>query len=176
MIRRLIILFNLLLITNVICYGQNSIGNPYTKQLLQQANLMGDALIKGDYDTFCKYTHPSVIKGVGGKNEMIKSIVGLNKTLKQQGASIDGFAMNNPGKIIKMNNELQCTLQQRVNITFGKKKGFYSSTLIALSTDGGKNWLFATAVNKDLAAMKKTLPNLSMDIVISPDTPLKYYK
>lgn len=177
MIRRFIILFNLLVFATVICYGQrtSSSENPYKKQLLEQANLMGNALMRSDYDTFCKYTHPSVIKGVGGKGEMIKSIVELNKTLKQQGAFIAGFLISNPGKIIKTNNELQCTLQQRVNMVFGKKRGFYSSTLIAISADGGKNWLFATAVNKDLAAMKKVLPNLSMDIVILPTTPLKYY-
>lgn len=176
MTKRFIILFNLLLITTTICYGQTSTSteNPYAKLILQQANLMGNALIKGDYDTFCKYTHPAIIKGVGGKKEMIKSIIELNSTMKQQGASMDGFIINNPSKIIKSRNELQCTLRQRVNMTFGKKRGYSLSTLVAISADGGKNWLFATTTNKDLAAMKKVLPNLSMDIIIPPDVPFKF--
>lgn len=44
------------------------------------------------------------------------------------------------------------------------------STLIAISTDNGKNWYFVDTPGKDIQTMKKALPNLSGELVIPKET------
>ena len=95
--------------------------------------------------------------------------------MKTQGMTFNNITFDNPTKIVKSGDELQCTLQQHTTIKLANGRAVATSTLIAISKDGGKNWLFVDTSNKDAAAMRKALPNLSAAIVIPPQQKPVFY-
>jgi hypothetical protein len=48
------------------------------------------------------------------------------------------------------------------------------TTLIAISSDGGKNWYFIDTSVYNVNDLKKAMPDLSPDLVIPPAKPPKF--
>jgi hypothetical protein len=146
-----------------------------TDNACQQANTMGHAFLKEDYQTFAKYTYPTLLRSMGGENKMAATLKQVTDGMRLKGMSFSDIVVDSPSKIIKNDGELQCTLQQHTTIKLPNGRAITTSTLIAISKDGGKNWLFIDTSNKDLAAMRKVLPNLSSTIVIPPQQKPVFY-
>ncbi len=146
-----------------------------TVQVQQQANLMGQAFIKGDYQTFARYTYPSLVKAMGGESRMAATLTQTVSDMQTKGMTFNSISVDGPSKIVKSGNELQCTLQQHTTVKLANGKAVATSTLIAISQDGGKNWWFVDTSNKDAAAMRNALPNLSTAIVIPPQQKPAFY-
>lgn len=92
----------------------------------------------------------------------------------------DGFdflnaTLGNPSEIITINNELQCTLPQNIEMKVPNGRLVSQSTLIAISSNGGENWYFIDTSGKDIQAMKRMFSNLSEKLVIpQQDKPIFY--
>jgi len=168
----------LLFMFNILAsYGQSKplTGSLLSDRVQQQANLMGEAFIKGDYQTYTKYAYPGLVKAMGGQSHMVVTLIQTVSDMQAKGMTFISIDVDSPTKIIKSHNELQCTLQQHTAIKLTNGKAVATSTLIALSEDGGKNWFFVDTSNKDATAMRKSLPNLSPLIVIPPQTKPVFY-
>jgi hypothetical protein len=150
-------------------YSQKTSSNNavLTNEVKKQANEMGDTFIKGDYKSFVKFTHPTLIQVMGGENKMIATLTKTINQTKSQGVSFLSIVFDNPTKIVKTKNELQCTIVQHLTAQVPNGKTTNSSTLIAISMDNGKKWYFVDTTNKDISQIKQLLPNLSSEIVIS---------
>jgi len=153
--------------------SQNELSNP---RVIVQANEMGNAFLKEDYKIFAKYTYPAMLNSMGGESRMATALANNANSMKMQGMIFDNITFDKPSKIIKNDNELQCTLQQHTTIKLPSGRAVATSTLIAISKDGGKNWLFVDTSGKDAATMKKALPNLSAYIIIPPQQKPVFYK
>ncbi|MDB5150142.1 MAG: hypothetical protein JWQ57_4162 [Mucilaginibacter sp.] len=157
-------------------YSQSASENkPSIARMQEQANLMSKAFLKGDYQTFAKYTYPAIVSAMGGESRMATVLANSVGSMKTQGMTFDNITFDTPSKIIKSGNELQCTLLQHTAIKLVNGRAVATSTLIAISKDDGKNWLFVDTSNKDAAAMRKALPNLSTAIVIPPQQKPVFY-
>jgi hypothetical protein len=154
-------------------YGQIKESIPNLKQ---QADKMGNAFLKGDYKTFAKYTYNKIVEMMGETNNMVEVLTKTAANLKAQGMSFSSIIFGEPSTIVKSGNELQCTIPQHTEIKLSAGGRIVAtSTLIAISTDNGKNWTFIDTSNKDMATLRKTLPNLSSGITIPPpQPPVKY--
>lgn len=161
-------IFLLLVVGNFSGYSQKTSSNTtvLTNEVKKQANEMGDAFIKGDYKYFVKFTHPTLIQAMGGENKMIATLTKTINQTKSQGVSFLSITFDNPTKIVKTKNELQCTIAQHLTAQVPNGKTTNSSTLIAVSMDNGKKWYFVDTTNKDISQIKQLLPNLSSEIVI----------
>jgi hypothetical protein len=149
---------------------QNSI-----KNLKQEANNMGSALIAGDYTTFAKYTYPPLVKAMGGVAKMKEKLEETVNNMHQQGMNFSKITFAEPSKIIMSQKEYQSTILQHTEIKLSKGRIVSSTTLIAISTDNGNNWTFIDTTNKDMQMLRKALPNLSSSIYIPPQSPpVKY--
>jgi hypothetical protein len=137
-------------------------------KVLEQANLMVQALLKGNYQTFIKYTHPVIVDKLGGESQMVTVITNGVSKMKTEGMIIDNIVVDKPSIIVRSNDELQCTLQEHLTIVLANGKLVAISILIAISKDDGVNWWFLDTSDKELAAIKKILPNLNEAIVIPP--------
>lgn len=133
-----------------------------------QANQMGRLYKSGDYKGYVKYIHPVIIKAAGGETKMIELLNAQDTQIKNKGIVINGIVFNPPSEIIKIKNELQCTISQHTELKPAKGRIITYTTLIAISTDNGKNWKFIDTSNKDIAEVKKTFPNLSDKITLPP--------
>lgn len=140
--------------------------NPYASVIESQAKKMGNAFIQKDYLNFVKYNHPAVVSKMGGKTKMVAI---MEKGVKEMGAdnvSFEKITFNSLSEIFKVGSELQCTINQ--NLTMKVTGGHLTaiSTLVAISSDKGKNWFFVDASTKGLSALKVILPNLSSKLKI----------
>src|SRR3569833_324014 len=154
-----------------ITYGQPTAAadNPAMSILIkEQANAMGQAFLREDYDVFAGYLYPAIINSMGGKKQMAATLGNTVSNLKANGMSFSDINVDNTSKIVKMHNELQCTLQQHTTIKTPNSKVVTTSTLVAVSEDGGKHWFFIDTSNKNEKDIRKALPNLSPNIVIPP--------
>ena len=139
-----------------------------------QAIEMANALVKKDFPAFLKFMHPDILKYAGGKEKALQKMDTANKMATQLGASIKKILIGTPGKIINYKNQLQATLPQSTEMTTGFGNVTLETTLIAISTDAGKNWYFIDTSIYNMKDVKKALPDLSPELVIPSPKPPKF--
>jgi len=162
--KKQIILLSIILIAAFSTYAQNT----PEQNLLNQANDMGEKFIAKDYKGFLKYTHPATIKTMGGDKAMLAEVTKSFQEFERDGIKILGITFGVPAKILSVNNELQCTLPQSIEMHIPTGKVTAISTLLAISEDQGKNWFFLDTGSNDLMTMQLLLPQLSDELVIPP--------
>jgi len=145
-------------------YGQNT----PEQNLLTQANDMGEKFIAKDYAGFLKYAHPATVKTMGGEKKMIADTAKSFREFEMEGVAFLDLKFGIPTKILNVENELQCTLPEMIEMQVKGGKLTTTTTLIAISEDNGKNWYFLDTGSNDLMTMKLLLPKLSDDLVIPP--------
>lgn len=138
------------------------------KNLKQQAEKAGNSMVHGDYKMLAKYTYPPIVKMMGGAENMEAAVQKLMANMKAQGVTFNKVSFGEPSKIMKSGKELQSTIPQHLEMQVKDSKLVNTSTLIAISGDNGANWTFVDTSNKDMATIKKLLPNLSPAISIPP--------
>jgi hypothetical protein len=141
------------------------------KIVMQQANIMEQAFISGDYKIFAHYTYPEIVKMTGGEYKMAEALAKITNDMKIKGMLFNSIVFGEVSKIVKSGNELQCTLPQHTEIKLSAGRAVSTSTLIAISTDRGSNWTFVDTSNKDITTIRKLLPHLSNAIIIPPPQP-----
>ena len=135
---------------------------------------MGKALLKKNYNTFAKYMHPQVTQAAGGSGKLIQQMDTANAVAAKFGAEIKKVLIGNPSAVVKFNKELQATLPQYTEMKTNFGCLTLESTLVAISLDNGKNWYFIDTSVFNINDLKKSLPNLSPDLVIPPTKPPKF--
>jgi hypothetical protein len=136
------------------------------RSLEKQAKTMVDAFLKEDFANFARYVHPGVVKMMGGKKKVIKTLKEGMEAMRSEDLKITKYSLGEPSDILKAGKELQCAIPQFMVITSPTSRVEMESTLIAISSNNGKNWQFIDASDKDRETLKSLLPNLSDDLVI----------
>ncbi|MES2622810.1 MAG: hypothetical protein V4576_00205 [Patescibacteria group bacterium] len=129
-----------------------------------QASILAKAFIKKDYETVIKYTHPTIVTGLGGKE---KALENLKKGMASADMTFTVIDLEKPSAIINTGTELQSVIVENLEmkIPTGTLKG--KSALIAISMDKGKNWFFIDRSGaEDLKAFQTMLPTLSSKLVL----------
>lgn len=139
-----------------------------SKTLKDQAAKMGQALLQKDYKTFCHYLYPKLLKMVGGEDKMIQTLRQSMDQVKTQGIDITGITYEEAGKAFKVGEVWQSSITQHSTMKLPENKLKTTSTLIAFSSDNGRNWTFLDTNNKDIATIRKIVPDLSPSITIPP--------
>ena len=133
-----------------------------------QSNQMATLYKLGDYKGYVKFIHPVIVQATGGEAKMIELLTAQNAQIKSKGIVIISIVFNPRSEIVISKNELQCTISQHTELKPAKGRIITYTTLIAISTDNGKNWKFIDTSNKDIAEVRKTFPNLSDKITLPP--------
>ena len=90
----------------------------------------------------------------------------LKKMEEEEGFSISKVTIENSSKIIRIKNQIQCTLTEIIEMKHSDGKLIQKSTLIAISNDQGKTWGFIDTHGKSLKELQVTLKELSNELVI----------
>ncbi|QEC44015.1 hypothetical protein [Pseudobacter ginsenosidimutans] len=138
----------------------------HSKSIKEQAEKMGELLVKKEYDSFARYNHPTILEMMGGKQKMIEVLEKSINEMEAEGISFTKVSFGQPSTVIPVKNELQCTVPQEIEMKMPNGRMVTKSTLIAVSEDNGKTWWFLDTAGKDISVMKQILPNLSSKIVI----------
>ncbi|MFL9842958.1 hypothetical protein [Flavobacterium rhizosphaerae] len=163
-------LLSVILFTGWYCRAQQPDADLH-KAIMLQANSMAKAFIDKDYDTFFQFTHPAVIRVMGGAEKMKKETIASLKELEKE-TNVKFLSVNfgELSKIETSGEELQCTFPQMIEMKVPGGRLTAITTLIALSENGGKNWYFIDASGNSLEAMQTLIPSLSPNLQI-PEAP-----
>lgn len=144
------------------------------------AQLMATATMKGDYKTVIDHTDPETVKAAGGRDAMVKVVEKMFTQLKSKGAYLKSATAGEPGPIVTVNGKLFCVVPETVSMAVPQTpmmpKGTYTaqSTLLALSTDNGKNWYFVSSGSISEDAIYKKFPELKGKIVFPKPQPPQF--
>lgn len=163
------IFLSFLLLASVACIAPH--GAQAQGEIKKQAREMGEALIAKNYLKFTNYTYPQILKEMGGREKMAESIKKQMEGMEKTGVQITSLEYGTPSEIIKENKEWQCTIPQVMKIK--TKDGIIQATgtLIAVSKDNGGQWYFVDTGERDLEAVRISLPNISKKLVLPPAAP-----
>lgn len=134
--------------------------------ILSQANAMGKAFIAKDYISFLKYSHPTVVKMMGGKDKMLEDTTESFKAFEEEGVTFLNVTFTTPTKILESEGELQSTFTEIIEMQVPGGKLTAYARVIALSKDGGKNWYFIDATDHDIALTRSLIPTLHPDLIL----------
>lgn len=148
----------------------------HSTKIREEAEMMCQFLLKKDYNSFIKFTYPKLIEMIGGKEKMVEQLSKEFKKMNKDGFEFLNITLGNPSEIIIINNELQCTLHQNIEMKVPSGRLISHSTLIAISSNGGKNWYFLDTSGKDIQTMKRSFSNLSEKLVIPQQDKPTFYE
>lgn len=161
--------FLLLLITLLnLSAAYSQVNGAMDKAVLEQADDMGEKFIAKDYAGFLQYTHPIVVRNMGNREKMLAETIKSFKQLEAENITFLAVKFGAPSKIVAVENELQCIIPQMIEMKVPGGKLTAHTSLIAISSNKGKNWYFVDVSNNSHENMKMLLPTLSSELVL-PD-------
>ena len=164
-----------LLLSGILFFPSSAQVTNAAQNVKDQASKMGRAFMNADYATFAHYTYPLVLKLMGGPTKMAEMLSKTTDDFRAKGMTISSVSFGEPSKIVKSGRELQSTIIQHTEVKLSQGRIVSTSTLIAISVDNGVDWTFIDTSNKDMATLRKLLPNLSHDIIIPKQLPPERY-
>ncbi len=143
----------------------------------KQALIIGEATKDQNFSTVVKYTHPSVIKMMGGREAALKTIKAGTSKLAEQGISFESVAIGTPGQIFTAGNELHCLVSQTIIMNVPTGKLVSESYLLAVTKDDGLNWTFIN-ISEQLnnSTITKLLPNFNQRLKLPVSTKPVFYQ
>lgn len=141
---------------------------PLETVIKSQAIQMGKAMVAGDTKTFSKFMLPELMAAGGGGERAMQQMDSAINLFKQFGGQVSRITYGQPAKIIKYKKELQTYLPQTTELTSDIADVTFTSSIVAISRDNGKNWYFYDANMMKAQNLKDKLPTLSPDIKIPP--------
>jgi hypothetical protein len=135
-----------------------------TTIIKHQANVLSQAMMKGDYQTIVNNTYPKAVQMAGGKEKMLELINSGISQIQSMGISFEAISTGAPGKFYKAGTEIHCLVPE--NITFKTPNGriLSHSNLLGISSDDGKSWTFLDLNNSSTDKIKQILPNFNPDL------------
>ncbi|HXC04799.1 MAG TPA: hypothetical protein VNZ86_08605 [Bacteroidia bacterium] len=140
----------------------------YRASVKASADSMAQFLLKKEYTSFARFTHPKIIEMLGGREKMIQVISQSLSQMDSSGFKITGVVIGAPGPIIRADNQLQCILTQNMQMNVNGKTNATLSNLVAVSFNEGKSWVFIDCQKKNLEEVRNVFPELSNKLEI-PD-------
>jgi hypothetical protein len=151
-----------------VCLQLGATAQNYSTAIKTQALEMSRAILTKDVDKLVKYIHPKIVEQAGGKEKLLQARDTVNKYMQQFGAEIKKVTIGNPTPVITYKNTLQATLPQTTEMKVMAATVIAESTLVAISEDKGVHWYFIDTSIYRSDKIKKSLIDLSPDLVIPP--------
>jgi hypothetical protein len=141
-----------------------------TAVVKQQANILAQAMIAGDYATIINHTYPKAVQMAGGKQKMISIVNQGMAQMKTQGVIFESATVGSPGKFYKAGAETHCLVPENLTIKLPNAHIISHSYLLAISKDGGKTWSFLDLNNSSSDKIKQLIPNFNPALQIPKST------
>lgn len=157
----------LFIIFNASVYGQHA------SSIKTAALDMGNALAQKNSKKFIGYMHPVMLELAGGEEQLRMISDSALKVFEQFGGRVSKISFGNPGEVVNHKKMLQSVIPQTLTLTSFIGDVELSTSLIAISEDGGKNWKFIDTNLFSLKEIKSAMPEISPALVITKSVPPK---
>lgn len=163
--KKFLLPFILLLSLNVAAQSDSTL---LLRFLKLKCNILALAYQNNDYDMYIKYTHPALVKAMGGSEKM-KEIM---KEAFNDGRKIVSTDITQPNRLIYYKGSVQSEVVQNVVFQIEDKKYKTTGSLIAITYDKGLNWYFLSPGYMSLAELRTYFPELSPELDVAPQSEL----
>jgi hypothetical protein len=159
---------NILITGLIVLLAFQSMEQPIQTTIKTQALDMARSLIRNDFNAFSKYIHPAILEMAGGRENLKNNMDSANSAMKQFRVQFKKILIGNSGEVISYPNQLQCVVPENTDMLTPMGEINLETSLIAISTDQGKNLYFIDTNVYKADKLKKVLPGLSPNLVIPP--------
>jgi hypothetical protein len=140
--------------------------NETEASIYKSADSMMTAFIKHDWKGFALFTHPAMLRVMGGADNIAFMV-------KQQMQNVPDTVIKSARvekvlQVEKVDNELQCLVEQKIVMEMEGNRIVSTSYLIGESLNQGKSWTFFDASDNGKIKPLDVKPNLSPDLKIPP--------
>ena len=145
-----------------------------TNKLKAQATEMAESLMKEDYITLAKYTHPKVVEMMGGPENMAAIITNMLEEMKAKGFTFKAASVSLTPLKAKAGNQVHAIVTQTIVMGVPGGTVTSNSSLLAITDDNGEHWHFIDMAKlTDMDKIKAILPNYNPDLKIpAKQTPI----
>lgn len=158
--------FLLLLLISTSIFAQTE--EALKKQAIKEASETAQAMLDLDFKTIAKYTHPNIIKAMGGEDKMIAILENSFGGMLQSGVK---FEESKIGKLLdfkKEQNQYRCLIENFLTMSMQQqgKRVKRKSTLFGFYDEKIKKWTFVEANKMQGGAASKLFPEFKTSITI----------
>lgn len=133
--------------------------------LVEELGAMSDSYKGGFYEDFAKYSHPILIKMLGGQENYIDIIKKTKKSIEDSGAIFSGIKLVEIEDFVSESRTIQAVIKQKVVYTGKNGKEIEDvQRLITISYDKGKSWKFIEINNRTKHKLKEYFLEISDDL------------
>jgi hypothetical protein len=150
-----------------------SVNGQHASSIKIAAMEMGNALAQKNSQKFIGYMHPVMIELAGGEEQLRMISDSALKVFEQLGGRVSKISYGNPGEVVNHKKILQSVVPQTMTLTSFIADIELSTSLIAISEDGGKSWRFIDTNLFNIKQIKSTMPEISPLLVVPKSTPPK---
>lgn len=160
----------LILIIFVALFSYINIANAQTlrKDVNKDLDALRNCIFNENYEQLAKFTHPEIIKMMGGKAKMIEVTKSEMDKIKRQGITYESLGFKDPSSFIKNDQEIQFSITQEIVMDTPRGKVLTTSSMIGISYDNGANWTFIDTMGKNKETIRQLFPFVSDNIVLKP--------
>jgi hypothetical protein len=141
------------------CLGKGELSD----RVLQEANAMGEALIKKDYNTYAKYAIDWVYLYVGGIEAYKAGVKKIIDNYESRGKRFSEVHYELITNVESKDGKYQCMLSQTTTIS-GEYADTQDEAIIYAVSDDAENWRFAAITYMSQAQLKKLSPYLHPEL------------
>jgi hypothetical protein len=141
--------------------------NPATEteeNIYRSADSMLAAFKGKDWTTFAQYSHPAMIKMLGGQDAFVKLITAQMQQIPD--TAVKSIGITKILQVVKTDQDQQCVVEQNMLMELSGMRITSTTYLVGESLNGGKSWTFFDASNGSVVKPKDLKPNLSPEIKV----------
>jgi hypothetical protein len=143
--------------------SSSNVDQAQARQILKaQADELGQAALHLDHEKMADFTHPVLIKNMGGRPAFVKALDRFALEIKGQGFQFTSYTVKEPSELVESGGEVFGIVPTEVNLSGPNgAKGRQPSFLVAVSEDRGAHWTFldGEGIRGDRSKLKALLPN-----------------
>ena len=123
-----------------------------------------------DFETVFKYTLPSVLEALGGKENGIELLKSIFEPMVEQGFVFEKADILNVSDIVFEQDQYRCYLEKFIQMTINDTRIKSYSYLLGIYNETDKFWYFIEAKElKNSFKVNKVLPNFKTKLNIPED-------
>lgn len=139
-------------------------------EALKDAKATSSATIKMDFDTVLKYTLPSALDMMGGKDAALKVVQATYEGMLSQGFVFEKAEVIGVSEIVKEQGQYRCVVENFNQMVMSKQRISSKSYLLGIYNEADKHWWFIEASQlKNEALKNQILPNFETKLSIPED-------
>lgn len=116
-----------------------------SQRLRAQAEEVGQAFERKDFNRMAELTYPKLVEILGGRARMVAFLERGVRELEAEGSAILSTTIGEPLEVISVGKEFYAIVPTVIKIRVKGGVGVGQSYMIGVSADGGENWTFVSA-------------------------------